>query len=128
MFEIYIKTTPERLWDAITSSELRRRYNLGAGITSAALTPIEVRALGSAAPDREGRPAPVKALLELVRSVLVGAATAGVARACHLHTVGSAVLLGLVLWTGFPLVLLSGSNMWDEVPPVTALLFAIGRH
>ncbi len=93
-----------------------------------ALTPIEARALGSAAPDRGGRPAPVKALLELVRSVLVGAATAGVARACHLHTVGSAVLLGLVLWTGFPLVLLSGSNMWDEVPPVTALLFAIGRH
>ncbi len=34
VFEIYIKTTPERLWEAITSSELRRRYNFGAGITS----------------------------------------------------------------------------------------------
>lgn len=45
-------------------------------------------------------------------------------RACQLHSVGSAVVLGLVLWTGFPLVLLSGSVMWDRVPPVTALLHA----
>ncbi len=34
VFEIYIKTTPERLWEAITSSELRRRYNFGAGVVS----------------------------------------------------------------------------------------------
>ncbi len=32
MFEIYIKTTPERLWEAITDSELRRRYNFGVGV------------------------------------------------------------------------------------------------
>jgi Protein of unknown function (DUF1761) len=47
-----------------------------------------------------------------------------VARACHLHTVGSAVLLGLVLWTGFPVVLLTGSMMWEKVPAPTALLHA----
>ena len=34
VFEIYIKTTPERLWEAITESELRARYNFGVGITS----------------------------------------------------------------------------------------------
>jgi uncharacterized protein YndB with AHSA1/START domain/DNA-binding transcriptional ArsR family regulator len=34
MFEIYIKTTPERLWQAITDSELRRRYTFGVGIDS----------------------------------------------------------------------------------------------
>ena len=34
MFEIYIKTTPERLWEAITSSELRRRYNFGVSVES----------------------------------------------------------------------------------------------
>jgi uncharacterized protein YndB with AHSA1/START domain len=34
VFEIYIKTTPERLWEAITDSELRRTYNFGVGITS----------------------------------------------------------------------------------------------
>jgi uncharacterized protein YndB with AHSA1/START domain len=32
VFEIYIKTTPERLWEAITDSELRRRYNFGVGV------------------------------------------------------------------------------------------------
>jgi uncharacterized protein YndB with AHSA1/START domain len=34
VFEIYIKTTPERLWEAITDSELRSRYNFGVGIES----------------------------------------------------------------------------------------------
>ena len=89
-----------------------------------ALTPVEVRALGPAAPERGGRPAPAKALAELVRSMLLGAVIAGVARACHLHGVGSTVLLALVLWTGFPLVLLSGSVMWDKVPTATARLHA----
>jgi len=34
VFEIYIKTTPERLWDAITDPEVRARYNFGAGAHS----------------------------------------------------------------------------------------------
>jgi uncharacterized protein YndB with AHSA1/START domain/DNA-binding transcriptional ArsR family regulator len=34
VFEIYIKTSPERLWEAITNSELRQRYNFGVGVTS----------------------------------------------------------------------------------------------
>jgi uncharacterized protein YndB with AHSA1/START domain len=34
VFEIYIKTTPERLWEAITESELRRKYWFGVGVTS----------------------------------------------------------------------------------------------
>ena len=34
VFEIYIKTTPERLWQAITDTEMRRRYNFGAIVTS----------------------------------------------------------------------------------------------
>jgi uncharacterized protein YndB with AHSA1/START domain len=34
VFEIYIKTTPERLWEAITDSELRRRYSFGVGVVS----------------------------------------------------------------------------------------------
>jgi uncharacterized protein YndB with AHSA1/START domain/DNA-binding transcriptional ArsR family regulator len=34
VFEIYIKTTPERLWEAITNEELRRRYTFGTGVQS----------------------------------------------------------------------------------------------
>jgi uncharacterized protein YndB with AHSA1/START domain len=34
VFEIYIKTTPERLWQAITDSDTRRKYNFGVGVAS----------------------------------------------------------------------------------------------
>jgi uncharacterized protein YndB with AHSA1/START domain len=34
VFEIYIKTTPERLWEAITDPELRSKYNFGARVAS----------------------------------------------------------------------------------------------
>jgi uncharacterized protein YndB with AHSA1/START domain len=34
VFEIYIKTTPERLWEAITSEQMRKRYSFGVGTTS----------------------------------------------------------------------------------------------
>jgi uncharacterized protein YndB with AHSA1/START domain len=34
VFEIYIKTTPERLWEAITDPEQRAKYNFGVGVES----------------------------------------------------------------------------------------------
>jgi uncharacterized protein YndB with AHSA1/START domain len=34
VFEIYIKTTPERLWKAITNEEMRRKYSFGVGVRS----------------------------------------------------------------------------------------------
>jgi uncharacterized protein YndB with AHSA1/START domain/DNA-binding transcriptional ArsR family regulator len=34
VFEIYIKTTPERLWDAITDPEIRKKYNFGVAVRS----------------------------------------------------------------------------------------------
>ncbi|WP_028272005.1 ArsR/SmtB family transcription factor [Arthrobacter sp. UNC362MFTsu5.1] len=34
IFEIYIKTTPERLWEAITDGEIRSKYQFGSVITS----------------------------------------------------------------------------------------------
>jgi uncharacterized protein YndB with AHSA1/START domain len=34
VFEIYIKTTPERVWQAITDSQMRQTYWFGVGITS----------------------------------------------------------------------------------------------
>ena len=34
VFEIYIKTTPERLWEAITDKEMRSKYNFGVGVES----------------------------------------------------------------------------------------------
>ena len=34
VFEIYIRTTPERLWEAITDPEIRSKYNFGARVSS----------------------------------------------------------------------------------------------
>jgi uncharacterized protein YndB with AHSA1/START domain len=34
IFEIYIRTSPERLWEAILDPEIRAKYNFGAGVTS----------------------------------------------------------------------------------------------
>lgn len=34
VFEIYIKTSPERLWEAITDPEMRSKYNFGARVAS----------------------------------------------------------------------------------------------
>jgi uncharacterized protein YndB with AHSA1/START domain/DNA-binding transcriptional ArsR family regulator len=34
VFEIYIKTTPERLWEAITDPELRSQYSFGVSVNS----------------------------------------------------------------------------------------------
>jgi uncharacterized protein YndB with AHSA1/START domain len=34
VFEIYIRTTPERLWEAITDPEIRRKYHFGTQVTS----------------------------------------------------------------------------------------------
>ena len=34
VFEIYIKTTAERLWEAITDDETRRKYSFGVGVVS----------------------------------------------------------------------------------------------
>jgi uncharacterized protein YndB with AHSA1/START domain/biotin operon repressor len=34
VFEIYIRTTPERLWEAITDGDIRSKYNFGARVDS----------------------------------------------------------------------------------------------
>ena len=34
VFEVYIKTSPERLWEAITDEEMRKRYSFGVGTVS----------------------------------------------------------------------------------------------
>jgi uncharacterized protein YndB with AHSA1/START domain len=45
VYEIYIKTTPERLWEAIASPELRAKYNFGVAVESdwTPGSPYEVR-------------------------------------------------------------------------------------
>src|SRR5256714_8603763 len=57
VFEIYIKTTPERLWEAITDSETRSKYNFGVRIDSdwTKDSRFETSHPGSGAPLGEGK-------------------------------------------------------------------------
>jgi uncharacterized protein YndB with AHSA1/START domain len=54
VFEIYIKTTPERLWQAITDTEIRRKYTFGASVTSSWKKGARYEAVGQGTPIFEG--------------------------------------------------------------------------
>src|SRR6202051_238257 len=53
-FEIYIKTTPERLWKAITDAEMRRKYTFGAVVTSEWTSASRYEGVGGGTPIFEG--------------------------------------------------------------------------
>jgi len=53
-FEIYIKTTPERLWQAITDPEMRRKYNFGVIVSSTWTKGSRYQGLGGDMPIFEG--------------------------------------------------------------------------
>jgi len=70
VFEIYIKTTPERLWEAIVDPEIRSRYSFGVR-TSSDWTPgssYEASARGGAVPISEGQNVEVDPPRRLVQS------------------------------------------------------------
>lgn len=89
----------------------------------AAATPLERRAAGAAALDR-GRPRPWKVLTELLRTAITASAFAWIARRGGDLDVGHGVVLALIMWAGFPLVLLTGSVIWEKVHPATAAMHA----
>jgi uncharacterized protein YndB with AHSA1/START domain len=68
MFEIYIKTTPERLWEAITNTEMRRKYTFGAVVTSAWTPGSRYEGLGMGTPIFEGENLEVDPPRRLVQS------------------------------------------------------------
>jgi uncharacterized protein YndB with AHSA1/START domain len=70
VFEIYIKTTPERLWEAITDSEMRRKYSFGLSVRSEWTNGSHYAAFGdpSAPPILEGENLEVDPPRRLVQS------------------------------------------------------------
>jgi uncharacterized protein YndB with AHSA1/START domain len=68
VFEIYIKTTPERLWEAITNSEMRRKYNFGAVVTSDWTPGSRYEGVGSGTPIFEGEHLEIDPPRRLVQS------------------------------------------------------------
>jgi uncharacterized protein YndB with AHSA1/START domain len=68
VFEIYIKTTPERLWNALTDTEMRRKYTFGAVVTSDWTPGSRYEGVGMGTPILEGENLEVDPPRRLVQS------------------------------------------------------------
>jgi len=68
VFEIYIKTTPERLWKALTDTEMRRKYTFGAVVTSDWTPGSRYEGTGMGTPILEGENLEVDPPRRLVQS------------------------------------------------------------
>jgi len=57
-----------------------------------------------------------KVLVELLRSLVVAAVLAGLAHEIGIDRWVASVALGLVIWIGFPVIILTGSVVHENVP------------
>jgi hypothetical protein len=69
-----------------------------------------------------GGPSGSDVVVELVRNLVVGTVVAGLISRLGVETWPGAILLGLALWVGFPLVLLAGSVYHEKVPAQLAAI------
>jgi len=88
-----------------------------------AVTGSQLAALSDAYAET-ARPPAWKILAELVRSLVVALVLAGLVSLLEITDWRGGVLLGLALWTGFPVVLLTGSVIHENVPPKLAVIHA----
>lgn len=65
-----------------------------------------------------------KVLVELLRSLVVATVLASLAREIGLEDWAGAVALGLVVWIGFPVIILTGSVVHENVPRKLAAIHA----
>jgi uncharacterized protein YndB with AHSA1/START domain len=131
VFEIYIRTTPERLWEAITDPEIRSRYHFGNRITSD-FTPgshFELTHPGAPGPLGEGENLEVDPPRKLVQSMVAlwgeDVKAEGTSRitweiepvgdSCHLTVTHDQLREGAneQLYGGWPMIL-SGLKTWLE--------------
>jgi hypothetical protein len=80
--------------------------------------------LSGAAATNMNRPQPLKMVGELIRTFLLACVLACLAAQTGVANLAGALRLGLVLWIGFPFVLLTGSIMWEDVPWKLAAIHA----
>jgi uncharacterized protein YndB with AHSA1/START domain/biotin operon repressor len=131
VFEIYIRTTPERLWQAITDPDLRARYQFGARVHStwAVGSGYQVVHPGAPRPLIEGDNLEVDPPRRLVQSYRAtwgdASAAAGTSRVTwEIEPVGDSCRLTVVhdqlaadadshLYGGWPMIL-SGLKTWLE--------------
>lgn len=131
VFEIYIRCTPERLWQAITDADTRARYQFGARVQStwAPRSPYQVVHAGAPRPLLEGENLEVDPPRRLVQSYNArwddDVAAAGTSRVTwDIEPVGDSCRLTVThdelpadadphLYGGWPMIL-SGLKTWLE--------------
>ena len=131
VFEIYIRTTPERLWEAITDPAIRARYQFGAAIESdwTAGSPYRLGHRAAERPLIEGENLIVERPNRLVQTMRAlwgpDAERAGTSRVMwEIEPVGDSCRLTLIhdqlppdapaeLYGGWPMIL-SGLKTWLE--------------
>jgi hypothetical protein len=88
---------------------------------------FDLRAPDEESPDSNaetGQPPVWKLLVEFVRSLVVAIVVAGFASNLGIVDFTDGVQLGLAFWVGFPLVLLVGSVIWENVASRAATIHA----
>jgi uncharacterized protein YndB with AHSA1/START domain len=131
VFEIYIRTTPERLWEAITDSAIRAKYQFGASIESdwTASSPYRLGHPAAERPLIEGENLVVERPNRLVQTMRAqwgpDAERAGTSRVTwEIEPVGDSCRLTVIhdqlppdapdeLYGGWPMIL-SGLKTWLE--------------
>ncbi len=80
---------------------------------------VEQRRILSHQPTTPGssrRPQFAKMLFEILRNLVLASVLAYLILHMGIMSWTGAILLGVLAWVGFPLVLLTGSVMWENVP------------
>jgi hypothetical protein len=69
-------------------------------------------------------PNPVKVVCELIRTFILACVIAQLVSRLNVRNTRAALGLGLWLWIGFPVILLAGSMLWQNVPWKLAAIHA----
>lgn len=78
----------------------------------------------SPAATAEGRPSAWMMPVEIIRTLVLALIIAGVVSRLAITNVAGAVLFAAVMWIGFPVILLSGSVLYEKVPWQLAAIHA----
>jgi uncharacterized protein DUF1761 len=85
---------------------------------------MRLRGLDPVAAMAGGKMPAGKLVIELVRCLVLAYVIAQLVAFVGVHNWMGAVHVGLFLWIGFPVVLLTGSVLWDNVPWKVAAIHA----